>query len=122
MLLNTIGAFLLTINQPVIVHAPDYRYDKSFQAAIAGFVAANFADLSTTMYGVGKGYEEINPVYSWAQDKPITMALVKAALTTGIVYILLKDYKKNPKRTFWLTIAMTAGISYVSVRNAQTIK
>jgi hypothetical protein len=86
---------------------------------IGATMVAHFADISTTMYCVGRGdCHEANPALRWAQDRPIAMAVVKGSIATASAGRLLKYHKEHPKAARWTAVAITVAISWLSYRNA----
>lgn len=89
-------------------------------AAIAAHVVAQFADVSTTSFAMGRGgFREANPVMRPFAGNPIRLALVKGAYATGTSYLLLKLHRTRPKTAFGLAVLSVVTTGYVARRNAR---
>jgi len=80
-------------------------------------------DYGTTMYALGTGkFQELNPLWQWAQDRPVAMGAVKLGIHAGVSAILLHEHKKHPKRTFWIALGVTAVNVWATIHNARAIE
>lgn len=90
--------------------------------AIASNVVAQFADISTTQYALGRGgFREANPFLK-NFSSPVKMAIVKGSIATGSSYLLLKLHKKKPKTALVLASSLTAFYSVIAYKNSKLIK
>ena len=92
-------------------------------SAIAAAAIGQFTDVSTTMYAMGRGgFEEANPLLSWAEDKPVAMGVVKGLVATVTTVTLVKLHARRPKTTLVLALALTALQAWVTWRNAEVLR
>jgi len=92
--------------------------------AWAGYITAAFAADSVTSYGIGKGtVHEANPILRpiVEQRGPVVAMTVKGAMHAGISLLILKYHKDAPKRTFWITVGLTAAQVAVDALNVRTV-
>ncbi len=94
--------------------------EKIAHVAIAGHVVANFADVSSTEWALGKGaFREANPLLKWASKDPIPMAIAKGSYAAGTAYLLLRLHKSHPKLAILAAVTSAGLTGYVAHRNAQ---
>ena len=87
--------------------------------ALAAFMAAQGADLATTMYALGtQEYDEGNKAFDWLTHEPWLAGATKMAVATGFSYLLLKHHRQHPRLTFWLAVAGTAAYTATAIHNA----
>lgn len=88
--------------------------------ALTAFMAAQGADLSTTMYCAGaQRCREANPIMAPFFTRPIAMGAVKMGTAALTSWALIHFHAKHPRLTFWLATAGTVGLSVVAARNAR---
>jgi hypothetical protein len=88
-------------------------------ALVAG-MGAQGADLSTTMYCLGRrNCVEANPLFAPFAQKPLLAGAWKMGVAAGSAWALLKIHEKHPKLAFWISVAQAAGYSWVAMRNAR---
>lgn len=114
-------AGLLSQSPPPIVH-PTPPAPVAVKIAIGAQMVTAGIDYGTTMYAMGRGYREMNPVWRWAQDRPVAMGATKLTIHTLISYALLRDADKHPKRTFWIALGITAVNTAAFIHNSRTVK
>ena len=51
------------------------------------FVALGIADLLLTLYALGAGYVELNPVFLSVQERPFGLFMLKVAVPAGIAWL-----------------------------------
>lgn len=91
--------------------------------AIASYIAASGADLSTTEYAIGahKG-TEANPAFAPFVGTPWAAGVFKMSVAAGTSWALLKLHKDHPT---WAAIAATGGAVFfgaVAAHNSQVSK
>ena len=91
--------------------------------AIGAMMAAQGADLATTMYALGtRRYEEVNPAFDWLTHTPWVAGAVKMAVAAGFSYLMLREHKQHPRLTFWVTVVAAASYSALAVHNARATR
>lgn len=91
---------------------------------IASYMVLQFADLSTTEYGIGEGvFREGNPIIAPLVNKgPVWAAAIKGSVATGISWWLLHDHGRHPRLSLIGSIVATSIESAVVVHNARLLK
>lgn len=91
--------------------------------ALAAMMAAQGADLATTMYALGTNrYDEANNAFDWLTHTPWAAGAVKMAAAAVFSYVMLHYHKQHPKLTFWMTVAAAGGYSAAAIHNSRTIR
>ena len=112
---------LLFLLIPINAHA-DVN-DKLLNVSLGAFMAAEGADLSTTMYCIGnKTCRESNPIFAPFTTKPILAGSVKMGLSSFFAYALIKLHKQHPKLALTLSLIGTGVETWVSVHNSRLNK
>lgn len=102
-----------------------FAQERANRIALGGYLTAAFFDASITSYCHGQGRcSELNPVLKPIVERRGVVAAmtVKGAMHAGITLGLLRLSKDHPKRTFWLTVGLTAAQVAVDVANVRTLR
>ena len=83
-----------------------FPVSKFYKVMEKSFVLIQAADIGTTYYLIGKGYEEGNPLAASYIHKPFIVVGIKAAITAGVLILCRKVSKKHGK--LFPVIALTA--------------
>jgi hypothetical protein len=79
-------------------------------------------DYGVTMYAMGTGrFEEQNPLWAWAEHRPVAMGTVKLGLCAGVSALLLKEHRARPWRTVAIGSVLTGMSVWATARNARAI-
>jgi hypothetical protein len=97
----------------------DSHHDGLFRAMSAAFVIAAGADVSVSMYQIGRGAAREKGFGAQWQDSPVAFALTKSAMTAAFGYGLQRIYKDRPKAAFVLGLAATAFEGWLVMRSAR---
>lgn len=92
--------------------------------ALGAYMTAAFFDTSITSYAIGQGVaHEANPFLRPIVENHgvVTAMTIKGGLHVGIAALILKYHKTAPKRTFWITVGLTAAQVAVDVANVRTV-
>ena len=120
--MKTTVAVLVLCLFPTSAHAFSWR---TLTPLCTGtFMVVQFADITTTMYGLGTGaVVEINPVFRFATNHgPLVAGVVKGGAATGVSAILLKTHEQAPRWSAALACAGTVFYGAVAWHNAGQIK
>jgi hypothetical protein len=98
--------------------AADHR-ESVFHVATGAFVVAASADLSVTMYQIGRGVARERGFGAQWQDSPVAFAVSKSAMTAVVAYGLQRMHKTRPKTALILTVAATAVEGWLAVRGSR---
>ena len=91
--------------------------------ALGAMLAAQGADLATTMYALGtQRYDEGNKAFAWLTQTPWAAGAVKMAVAAGFSFAMLRWHKQHPKLTFWLSAVAAGGYSALAVHNTRTVR
>lgn len=91
--------------------------------SIATYMAGQFTDGIVSAYGFGAGtLIELNPVLSWAEDRPVAFGLVKATVASGVAYILVKMSRNHPVAALITGAALTGIQGYITYRNYREMR
>lgn len=93
------------------------------RASIATYVLGQFTDGLVSSYGFGSGtLIELNPLLSWAENRPVTFGLIKGSVAVGTAWILAKLHKNHPKAVLITGIILTSVQGYVTYRNYKEMR
>ena len=109
----------------VLLAAPVQAQETRQKLALGGYLTAAFFDVSITSFCSGaKTCHEQNPLLKPIVEKHgiVPAMTVKGAMHAGITLGLLRLAKSHPKRTFWLTVGLTAAQVAVDVANVRTLR
>lgn len=90
--------------------------------ALGASIIADGADLGTSAYAFGRGFREANPLFSWADDKPVAFAVAKMGGAVATNYLFLRLHRTHPKLAWTLTLANAAGKFWLAHRTARLIE
>ncbi len=115
---------LVLAQTPSFVYVQDPEpHPRLLHAAIAAHVIAQFADLSTTSYAMGRGgFYEHNPIMRPFAGSPVKLALVKGGYAVGTSYLFLRLHRTRPKLAFALAAGHAVFTSIIAARNARLIR
>ena len=108
-----------------LLAAPVQAQEPRLKLALGAYMTAAAFDGSLTSYCSGaKTCHEQNPLLRPIVDRRGVVAAmtVKGAMHAGITLGLLRLSKDHPKRTFWLTVALTGAQVAVDVANVRTLR
>jgi len=91
--------------------------EPAMRAAVAWFVVAEAADYGTTQVALKRGRYEGNPVMQWSADNPWQMLAVKAGVTVGFSWLMVKLHPQHPKLTLGLTVGVAGLLTAVAAHN-----
>jgi len=104
--MKTLLCVALALLVPSAVRAADEPHALVTHVAIAAYVAASGADLSTTMYAIGsRTGQEGNPAFAPLVGTPWAAGALKMGIAAGTAWGLVKLHDSHP------TIALVAAIS-----------
>jgi hypothetical protein len=83
------------------------------------FVAANVADMGTTIYGLNNGFAEGN---SLAPKKQWQMVGLKVIYTAGMLVLFDRLHRENKTLATILQVGLSCVFGYVAYKNYQLIK
>lgn len=113
---------LVMLSQPP-QRAEEAHFLRPARAAILVYGVGQMSDGFVTAWGLGSGeLREMNPLLSWAEDRPAAMGIAKGALAAGSIYVLVKLHRKHPKATFWTAVGLGALQAYITVRNVRLLR
>lgn len=98
--------------------------ERATHVALGAYMTAAFFDTSITSYAIGQGVaHEANPFLRPIVENHgvVTAMTIKGGLHVGIAALILKYHKTAPKRTFWITVGLTAAQVAVDVANVRTV-
>jgi hypothetical protein len=88
--------------------------------ALAAIMAAQGADLATTMYALGtKRFDEANASFDGLTHTPWLAGAMKMSVAVGFSYVMLRYHREHPRAAFWITVAAAGGYSALAVHNAR---
>lgn len=90
---------------------------------IAAMLVTQFADISTTEYGLGKGViAEGNLLLKWSTNHgPIATAVVKGSVATGVAMFLIHKHRSHPKAVTVAAIIIGGVTGAAAYHNAHLI-
>ena len=122
-ILTTVLAVPVTAEQIVNPTPPSRVALLISRAAVAAQTVSCGTDYGVTMYAMGTGrFHESNPVWAWAERRPVAMGVSKLGICAGVSYALLKEHRKHPKRTALIAGILTAVSVWATVRNARLLR
>jgi hypothetical protein len=83
----------------------------------AGLVATQALDVHSTLGAIHGGRAEANPMVRWATSSPGAFIGVKAAATTGTVWLVERIRRKHPRRALVLLAAIDSAYAVVVAHN-----
>jgi hypothetical protein len=94
------------------------------RVAIAAFMIGQFADITTTEYGIGAGkIREANPLFRRAVEQgPVVAGLAKGTFAVLVSWIMLRAQIHHAKATFFTAFLLTGVQAYVTWHNAQLLR
>lgn len=96
------------------------REGVGLHVALVAFVAAEGADLSTTMYCAGaKTCREANPVFAPFVRRPVAAGAFKMGTAAIAAWLLLHEHERHPRLTFWIATIGAAGFSAIATHNSR---
>ena len=89
-------------------------------ASLVGFMSAEGADLSTTMYAIGanKG-TEANPVFAPFTKTPVAAGMFKMGMATLFAGALVRYHQNHPKLVFFVANAGAVFYTAIAVHNSR---
>jgi hypothetical protein len=103
----------------VIVSIAESHRDGPFRFVSAAFFVAASADLSVSMYQVGRGAARETGFGAQWQDSPVAFALTKSAMSAAFVYGLQRMHRTRPKTALVLGLVATAFEGWLTVRGVR---
>lgn len=104
---GTAGTMVLILlaSCPLPAQAP--HEDLRFNVTMAALITAAGSDLGVSMYQIGRGNMREVGFGAWWQDKPVTFALSKSAMTALLAYQLHRLHRTRPKTALVIGIIVT---------------
>jgi len=104
----------------LLLAAPAAAQDRRpLELALAGYFAAEGADLATTCYALGAGgVHEANPFFAPFTNRPALAGAVKMGAAAATSWMLLREHEQHPKLTLLAAVAGAAFYSGVAWHNA----
>jgi len=119
----TLAAFLvvLALLVPSTARAADDEpHAVITHVAIAAYIAASGADLSTTMYAIGsRTGQEGNPLFAPFVNTPWASGVVKMGVAAATAWGLVKLHESHPKIALIAAISGTVYFSAIAAHNAR---
>lgn len=113
---------LLLAQAPQSAPTPE-RHAGWLHTAIAAHAIAQFADVSTTAWAMGRGgFRESNPIMRPFAGDPVKLAVFKGTYAVGTTYLFKKMHRKRPKTAFALAAGSAVVTSWVAHKNAQLVR
>lgn len=115
---------LLGVAVDVAAQTPPSRLQRAVQVTVGVSIVAHAVDLTTTTQGLaccGDRFREGNPLYRWAEHRPVAMAVAKMGTAVAVNAAILQLSKSNPKLALALAIGETVLVSSVAAHNALKI-
>jgi hypothetical protein len=117
---------LLPVLVLIILPSPaTAQSERATHLALGTYMTTAFLDTSITSYYVGQGtVHEANPALRPIVERHgiVAAMTVKGAMHVGIAALILHYHKDAPKRTFWITVGLTAAQLAVDVANVRTVR
>jgi hypothetical protein len=79
-------------------------------------------DAHSTLQALDNNAVEANPVIKSMADSPAALVSFKAATSVGVLYLLERLRKKNPKAAFFLALGVNSAQAYVVAHNYRAAK
>lgn len=86
--------------------------------AIATYVAAECADIGTSIRAFDRGWQEGNPLMPGAHRHRAAFLITKAATTAMTAYLLHRTRRSHPKLTRYVAFGLAAVIGGIAIHNA----
>ena len=116
---RAVAGLLLLVGLATPAAAQDSR---PLHVALVGYLAAEGADLSTTMYVIGaRRGTEANPFFAPFVKRPALAGAAKMSLAAGTSWLLLRTHEKHPRLALIAALAGAAFYSGVAYHNAKLI-
>jgi len=118
--MNAIVIALAIVLLPASVRATDEPHAVITHVAIAAYIAASGADLSTTMYAIGsRTGQEGNPLFAPFVNTPWASGVVKMGVAAATAWGLVKLHESHPKIALIAAISGTVYFSAIAAHNAR---
>jgi Domain of unknown function (DUF5658) len=124
MMRRTLFGCLLTLSLALPARAQSLRpHDWPIHAALTSYMALQGADLSITMYDLGRyggpngQVKEANPIFAPLVERPALAGAIKIGLAASSSFALLKLHDTHPKVAFVAALAGNALYSWVVWHN-----
>ena len=115
----------LTFAWAVLASAQEPRFLRVTQTAVGVSLVAHAVDLTTTAHLLaccGDRFQEANPLYRWAEDKPASMAIVKMGTAVAVNAAILQMTKTKPKTALILALGQMVLVSSAAWHNGQIVR
>lgn len=104
---------------PAPAAAPDAG-STPFHLLLGAYLTAAGADVSVSMYQIGRGTGREVGFGASFQDSPVALSVAKSAMSAAVAYQLTRMRRHRPKLAFTL-LAITTGIEAALAVHAATI-
>ena len=95
---------------------------RPLRAAILAYSVAAAADTGTTLYALGRGGREANPVLAGVASNPAAFVVTKAAATAATAWLFARVHRRHPRAALVLTYASAAALSAVASHNLRVAR
>jgi len=113
-------SIVLALLVPSTARAADEPHAVITHVAIAAYIAASGADLSTTMYAIGsRTGQEGNPLFAPFVNTPWASGVVKMGVAAATAWGLVKLHDTHPKIALIAAISGTVYFSAIAAHNAR---
>lgn len=109
-----------TLSAPVTTALPapvETRRPVALLPLYVSFGALQILDAKSTLDAVARGGVEANPVMKGFASKPLALVAVKAAGTTGVVFVTEKMWRKNKPAAIVFMLAANSAMALVVNNN-----
>ena len=96
--------------------------DKTFKAFQLSCVVLDYIDVSVSLYGIERGYEEVNPINRlYTKSKPLTFT-IHTVLNIGTIMATNFIYKGDKRLAWVVVVGLNLIRVYVIYRNIKILK
>jgi len=114
--MKIIAIFILLLMLTPILSA-----DETFKTFQLSQIVLDYIDVSISLYGIEKGYSEINPIGRLYIKSPQLTLAIHTALNIGTIMVTNFIYKKNKKLGWFVIISLNLIKAYVVYRNIKIL-
>lgn len=115
---------LLLLIASVPAHAQTPR-GPAMKVVIVSSLLAHAADLSTTMYALGRrpdALREGNPLFRPLIGHPATFGMAKMGVAVAVNYAFFRVSATHPKAAFWVGVTSSVLTAYVANQNVRQLR